>query len=144
MSDWLQWNVMFLCLEGTNMRFMIEYLEESHRNICYGTWAFTPETTIKNENLLFGRHEVVSIDAIGDVIIVMISPENSNPTDNVSLIYMPLPRVFHNHESKYAAIKGDAKRRTSEEILRLVNCYLPKKLSIGVGRTLLNYSSHYW
>ena len=39
---------------------------------------------------------------------------------------MPLPRVFHDYESKYAATNGDVKIRTPEEMSRLVNCYLPK------------------
>ena len=87
----------------------------------------------------FGGQEVVSMDAIGDVIVVMICNENSNPIDNVSRTNMPLPRVFHDHESKYAATKEDAKRRTPEEISRLVNCYLPKDWAlvlVGLSSTI--------
>ena len=79
------------------------------------------------------------MDAIGDVIVVMICRENSNPIDNVSRTNMPLPRVFHDHESKYAATKEDAKRRTPEEISRLVNCYLPKDWAlvlVGLSSTI--------
>ena len=45
----------------------------------------------KNDNLLFGGQEVIPIDAIGDVIIVMVCPKNSNPIDNVSRMNMHLP-----------------------------------------------------
>ena len=72
MSSCPRWNVVFLCPEGTNVRFLIEDLEENHRIIRYKTWAFIPETTTKNDNLLFGGQEVVSLDAIEDVIIMMI------------------------------------------------------------------------
>ena len=134
LENWMngcpRWNVVFLCPEGANVRFLIEDLKERHRIIRYGTWAFTSETTRKKDNLLFGGQEVVSMEAIGDVIIVMVCPENSNPIDNVSHTNMPLPRVFHDYESKYAATKGDARRRTPEEISRLVNCYLPKDWTI--------------
>ena len=90
---------MNLCPEGANVCFLVEDIEDSHRIICYGTWAFTPmtTTTIKNDNL-FGGQEVVSMDAIGDVIMVMICPENSNPIDNVSRTNIPLSRLFHDHE----------------------------------------------
>jgi hypothetical protein len=120
------WNVVFLCPKGANVRPLIADLEESHRIIRYGTWAFTPKTTTKNDNLLFGGQKVVSMDAIGDMIIVMVCLENSNPINNVSRTDMPLPRVFHDHESKYVATKEDARRRTPKEISRLVNYYLPK------------------
>ena len=106
--------MVFFCPEGANVRFLIEDLEENHRIIRYGTWAFTPETTTKKDNLLFGGQEVVSMDTIGDMIIVMVCPKNANPIDNVSRTNMPLPRVFHDHKSKYAATKRDARRRTPE------------------------------
>ena len=54
MSGCPRWNVVFLCLEGANVRFVIEDLEGSHRIIHYGTWAFILETTTKNDNLLYG------------------------------------------------------------------------------------------
>jgi hypothetical protein len=52
------------------------------------------------------------MDAIRDVIIVMVCLENSNPIDDVSRTNMPLPQVFHDHKLKYAATKGDARRIT--------------------------------
>ena len=91
------------------------------------TWTFTPETTTNKENnLLFGGQEVVSLDAIGDLIIVMICPENSNLIDNVFRTNMPLPRVVYDHESKYVVTKGDVKKKTPKEILKLIKCYVPE------------------
>ncbi len=37
MSGCSRWNVVFLCLEGANVRFLVKNLEESHRIIRYGT-----------------------------------------------------------------------------------------------------------
>ena len=82
--------------------------------------------------LVIWRQEVVSMDATGDVIIVMVCPPNSNPINNVSCTRMPLPRIFHDHESKYAASKGDARRRTLEELTRLINCYLPNDWALAL------------
>ena len=65
--------MVFFCPEGANVRFLIEDLEDSDRIIRYGTWAFTSETTTKNDNILFGGQKIISMDAIGDVIIVMVT-----------------------------------------------------------------------
>ena len=91
MSCCPRWNVVFLCLEGANVRFLVKNLEESHRIIRYGTWAFTPMTTTNKNKLLFEGQEVVLMDTIGDVTMVMICPENSNPINNIFRTNMSLP-----------------------------------------------------
>ena len=83
-----------------------------------------PETPINNDNLLSGRQEVLSMDAIEDVIIVMVCTENSNIIDNGYCTNMSLPGVFHDHESEYAATKENARTISQKKISRLVNYYL--------------------
>lgn len=92
MSGCLRWNVVFICPKCANVDFLIEDLKESHRIIRHGTLAFTLETTTKNDNKLFERQKIVSMDAIGYVIILMVCSENFNHID--SRTNMPLPKYF--------------------------------------------------
>ena len=59
------------------------------------------------------------MDAIGDVIIVMVCLENSNPIDDVSYTNMPLLLVFHDHKSKYAVTQSDVKKKNTRKIIKV-------------------------
>ena len=69
---------------------------------------------------------MLSIEGMGDVILIMVCPEACNPIENVARGGGLLPRLFQDHPSQYRTTRGDQKRRTPEEVMRLINAYLPK------------------
>ena len=76
------------------------------------------------------------MEGMGDVILIMVYPEASNPIENVPRGGALLPHLFQDHPSKYRIARGDQKRRTPEEVIRLINTYLPKEwVLILVGVT---------
>ena len=140
MGRWMhacpRWNVALLCLERKDMRSLMKELERSDRIICHGSWEFTPETSMQKDSTLFSKQEVLSMEGMGDVILIMVCLEACNPIENVAHGVGPLPRLFQDHSSKYKTARGDQKRRTPEEFLRLINAYLPKDWAlILVGLT---------
>ena len=66
------------------------------------------------------------MEGMGDDILIMVCPEVCNPIENVARGGSSLPRLFQNHSSKYKTTPEDQKQRTPEEVLRLINAYLPK------------------
>ena len=65
------------------------------------------------------------MEGMGDVILIMVYPEAYNPIENVARGGGLLPRLFQDHSSKYRTTRGDQKRGTPEEVMRLINAYLP-------------------
>ena len=76
------------------------------------------------------------MEGMGDVILIMVCPEACNPIENVARGGGLLPRLFQDHPSKYRTARGDQKRKTPEEVICLINAYLPKEWAlILVGLT---------
>ena len=118
------------------MRSLVRELERPDCIIRHGSWGFTPETSVQKDSILFSKHEVLLMEGMGDVIFIMVCPEACNPIKNVARGGGPLPRLFQDHSSKYKTARGDQNRRTPEEVLRLINAYLPKDWAlILVGLT---------
>ena len=72
----------------------------------------------------------MAVQEIGDIIFVMVYPEASNPIENICSGCKTVPRMFYDHTSKYPTMQWDKKRRTPEEIVRLINTYLPKEWAL--------------
>ena len=141
MGRWMhaypRWNVTLLCPEGKDMRSLVKELERPDNIIRHGSWLFTPEISIQKDSIFFSKQEVFSMDGMGDVMLIMVCPEACNPVENVARAGSPLPHLFQDHSSKYKTARGDEKRRTPEEVLRLINAYLPKDWAlILVGLTI--------
>ena len=60
----------------------------------------------------------------------MVYPKASNPIENIRSGCRIVLRMFSDHTSKYPTMQWDKKRRTSEEIVRLINAYLPKEWAL--------------
>ena len=80
--------------------------------------------------IIFDEHEVLAVQEIGDIIFVMVYPEALNPIENIRSGCRTVPRIFYDHTSKYPTMQGDKKRRTPEEIVQLINAYLPKEWAL--------------
>ena len=76
------------------------------------------------------------MEEMGDVILIMVCPEACNPIENVARGGSPLPRLFRDHPSKYETTRRDQKRRTLEEVMRLINAYLPKDWALILVRLI--------
>ena len=140
MGRWMHacswWNVALLCDEGKDMRSLVKDLERPDRIIRHGSWGFTLETSMQKDSILFSKQEVLSMEGMGDVVLIMVCPEACNPIENVARGGGPLPRLFQDHSSKYKRARGNHKRRTPEEVMCLINTYLPKDWAlILVGLT---------
>ena len=72
----------------------------------------------------------MTVQEIGDIIFVMVYPEASNPIENIRSGCRTVPRIFYDHSSKYPTMQWDKKRRTPEEIVRLINAYQPKEWAL--------------
>ena len=72
----------------------------------------------------------MAVQEIGDIIYVMVYPEASNPIENIRSGCKAVPRMFYDHTSKYPTMQWNKKRRTLEEIIRLINAYLPKEWAL--------------
>ena len=60
----------------------------------------------------------------------MVYPKASNPIENIRSGCKIVPRMFYDHSSKYPTMQWDKKRRTPEEIVQLINAYLPKEWAL--------------
>ena len=113
MERWMyacpRWNVALLCPERKDMRSLMKELERPDRIIRHGSWGFTPETSMQKDSILFSKHKVLSMEGMGDVILIMVCPEACNPIENVARGGGPLPRLFQDHPSKYQTARGDQK-----------------------------------
>lgn len=47
----------------------------------------------------------MSMDVLGDIVIVIVYPDNSNPIENLWKIGMNLPQLIQDYTSKYKAKK---------------------------------------
>ena len=91
---------------------------------------------MQKDSILFSKQKVLSMEGMGDVILIMVCPEAFNPIENVACGGGPLSRLFQDHLLKYKTARGDQKRRIPEEVLRLIYIYLPKDWAlILVGLT---------
>ena len=143
LQDWMnggpRWNVVFLCPDGEDRRSLVKKLRSPGRIVHHGTWGFTPETATQKESLSFEKQEIMSMEVLGDIVIVIVCPGDSNPIENLPRIGKNLPRLFQDHTSKYEANKECVKRRTPEEITRLIKSYLPKTWAlalVGLGSSV--------
>ena len=118
---------MFLCLEGQDRLSLVRDLKTSDRTIQYGAWGFTTEPSMQKQTITSYKQEFLAVEEIGDIIFVMVYPETSNPIENIRSGCRIVPRMFHDRTSKYPTMQWDKKRRTPEEIVRLINAYLPKE-----------------
>ena len=131
-----RWNVALLCPEGKDMHSLVKELERPNRIIRHGAWGFTLDTSMQKDSILFSKQEVLSMEGMGDVILIMVCPEACNPIENVARGGGPLPRLFQDHPSNYKTARGDQKQRTPKEVMHLINAYLPKDWAlILVGLT---------
>ena len=121
---------MFLCPEGQNRRSLVRDLKTSDLTIQHGAWGFTPETFMQKLAFTFDEQEVLTVQKIGDIIFVMVYPEASNPIENIRSGCKTVPCMFYDHTSKYPTMQWDKKRKTPEEIVRLINAYLPKEWAL--------------
>ena len=80
--------------------------------------------------ITFDKQEVLAVQKIGNIIFVMVHPEASNLSENIHNSCRTLPRMFYDHTSKYPTMQWDKKQRTPEEIVRLINAYLPKEWAL--------------
>ena len=91
---------------------------------------------MQKDSILFSKQEVLSMEGMGDVILIMVCPKACDPIENVARGGGPLPRLFQDHSSKYKIARRDQKQRTLKEVLHLINAYLPKDWAlILVGLT---------
>ena len=125
-----RWNVVLLCPEGQDRRELVRELKTSDRITKHGAWGFTPETSKQKQTINFEDQEVFAVQEIGDIIFVMVYPEASNPIENMRSGCKTVPRIFSDHTSKYPTMQWDKKRRTPEEIVRLINAYLPNEWAL--------------
>ena len=130
MGRWMhtcpRWNVALLSPERKDMRSLVKESERPDCIIRHGSWRFTLETLMQKDSILFSKHKVLSMEGMGDVILIMVCPKARNPIKNVARGDGPLPRLFQDHSSKYKTAWRDQKQRTPEEVLHLINAYLPK------------------
>ena len=58
---------------------------------------------------------------------MLVCPTHTNPNVNISRTFeVELPLSFQDYKSKWVCEVGDSKRRTPEEIAKLVKAYLPE------------------
>ena len=69
---------------------------------------------MQKDSILFSKQEVLSMEGMGDVILIMVCPEACNPIENVARGGGPLSRLFQDHSSKYRI----ARRIKNEEYMR--------------------------
>ena len=60
----------------------------------------------------------------------MVYPKASNPIENIRSGCKIVPRIFFDHISKYQTMQWDKKQRTPEEMVQLINAYLPKEWAL--------------
>ena len=80
--------------------------------------------------ITFDEQEILAVQEIGDIIFVMVYPKVSNPIENIRNGCKIVPHMFYDHTLKYSTMQWDKKRRTPEEIVRLINAYLPKEWAL--------------
>ena len=125
-----QWNLVLLCPKGEDRRSLVKDLKRLDQRILHGVLGFTPRIFMQKRTSTFNKQDVISLEEIEDIIFVMVYFEALNSIENVPSSCRTVPRVFYDHTSKYPTIQWDKKQRTLEEILQLINVYLPKELTL--------------
>ena len=85
---------------------------------------------MQKRTITFDKQDVLSLKKIGDIIFVMVYLEASNPIENIRSGCRTVPCIFSNHTSKYPTIQWDKKQKTPEEMIRLINAYLPNEWAL--------------
>ena len=132
-EEWMQggprWNVVFLYPEGdeTVVSF-VKMLRNSKELYAYrGSWTFLEETRSTENTLKFEGQRIKGFQSVADIVVVLICPTHTNPNVNIPRTFeAELPLSFQDYKSKWALEVGDSKRRTPEEIAKLVKAYLPE------------------
>ena len=142
---------MLLYPKRQDRRSLVTDLKTSDQTIQHGAWGFTPETSAQKRTITFDEQDVLAVEKIGDIIFDMVYPEASNPIENIHSGCRTVPRMFYDHIAKYPTMQWDKKRRILEEIVRLINAYLPKKwalvlvnMSISLQSCLRSLHTLYW
>ena len=124
-----RWNVIFLYPEGdeTAVAF-VKMLRDSKELYAYcGNWTFSEETRSTENILKFERQWIKGFQSVADIVVVLVYPTHTNPNVNIPrMLDVELPLSFQAYKSKWVPELGDSKRRTLEEIVRLVKAYLPE------------------
>ena len=130
-KEWMQggprWNVVFLYPEGdeTAVSF-VKMLRESKELYAYcGSWTFLEETRSTENTLKFEGQWIKGFQSVVDIVVVLACPTHTNPNVNIPRTFeAELPLSFQDYKSKWAPKVGNSKRRTPEEIAKLVKAYL--------------------
>ena len=122
-----RWILVLLCPKGENMWSLVRNLKTLDRTIHHSAWEFIPETSIQKRTITFDKHDVLSLEEIGNIIFVMVYSGASNPIENIRSGCRTVSCIFSNHTSKYPTAQWDKKQRTPEEMVRLINAYLPNE-----------------
>ena len=137
-----RWNVIFLYPEGdeTAVSF-VKMLRESKELYAYrGSWTFSEETRSTENTLKFEGQWIKGFQSVADIVVVLVCPTHTNPNVNILRTFeVELPLSFQDYKSKWAPEVGDSKRRTPEEIAKLVKAYLPEDWMLvlcGVGAAI--------
>ena len=132
-EEWMQggprWNVLFLYTEGdeTAVSF-IKMLRDSKELYAFcGNWTFSEETRFTKNTLKFEGQQIKGFQSVADIVVVLVCSTHTNPNVNIPrMLDAKLPLSFQDCKSKCAPKLGNSKRRTLEEIARLVKAYLSK------------------
>ena len=82
-------------------------------------------------NLDFGGQHVRAFQSVADIVVVIVCPDDVNPELNLSGAPRgEMPLSFSDGQSRWPFEAVDTKRRTPEEITRLVRSYLPSKWTL--------------
>ena len=133
MEEWMQggprWNVVFLYPEGDEIAVsFVKMLWESKELYTYcRSWTSSEETRSTENTLKFEGQRIKGFQSVVDIVVVLVCPTHTNPNVNIPRTFKAeLPLSFQDYKSKWAPEVGDSKRRTPEEIAKLVKAYLPK------------------
>ena len=142
-EEWMQggprWNIVFLYCEGDEIAVsFVKMLRESKKLYAYrGSWTFSEETRSTENTLKFEGQKIKGFQSVADIVVVLVCPTHTNPNvNNLRTFEAELPLSFQDYKSKWAPEVGDSKRRTLEEIAKLVKAYLPEGWMLvlcGVG-----------
>ena len=132
-QEWMEggprWNAIFLYPEGDETAIsFLKMLQESKELYAYrGSWTFSEETRSTENTLKFEGQRIKGFQSVADIVVVLICPTHTNPNVNILRTFeAELPLSFQDYKSKWAPEVGDSKRRTLEEIAKLVKAYLPE------------------
>ena len=133
MKEWMQegprWNVLFLYPKGdeTVVSFVKMLWDSKELYAFHGSWIFSKETRSTENNLKFEGQWIKAFQSVANIVFVLVCLVHTNFNVNIPrMLDAELPLTFQDCKSKWALEIGDSKRRTLEEIARLVKAYLPE------------------